>query len=75
MLFDSYKPFTFMIALLFIYFMLLLFIVIITHNAIYRNKQIMNNSSNNSNQYITQSTCVNCIPTPTPISGSKTINS
>jgi len=70
MLFGSYDPFTFMVILLFIYFILILFIVIIIYNIIHRAKT---NSNSNSNQMNTvpQTTCVSCIPKPTPLTGNK----
>jgi len=65
MLYGNYDPFTFMVILLFIYFILILFIVIIIYNIIYRH----NNSNSNQINTIPQTTCVSCIPKPTPLSG------
>ena len=70
MLYSSYDPFTFMVILLFIYFILILFIVIIIYNIIHRDNT---NSNTNSNQINTvpSTTCLTCIPKPTPLSGNK----
>ena len=69
MLYDSYDPFTFMVILLFIYFILLLFIVIIFYNMIRRKKA--EKQSQQNTQIIPQTTCVDCIPAPTPLIGNK----
>lgn len=68
MLYSSYDPFTFMVILLFIYFVLVLFIVIIIYNIIHRG-----NTNYNSNQInsVPLTTCLSCIPKPTPILGNK----
>ena len=58
-----------MLILLFIYVILLLFIIIIIHNSIYYRKQ--NNQLQNTNQYIPQTTCANCIPHPPIIKGER----
>jgi hypothetical protein len=71
MLFDSYDPFTFMVILLFIYFMLLLFISIIIYNIIHRNKQNTNTNATESGSNIPLTTCINCIPKPTPLPGNQ----
>ncbi len=69
MLYDSYDPFNFMVILLFVYFILLLFIVIIVYNLIRRKKAEKQLQRNNQN--IPQTTCVDCIPSPTPLIGNK----
>ena len=69
MLFDSYDPFTFMVILLFIYFMLLLFICIIIYNIIHRNKQ--NTCAVESVSNIPLTTCVDCIPKPKQLPGNQ----
>jgi len=68
MLYSSYDPFTFMVILLFIYFILILFIVIIIYNIIRGHN---NNSNSNQINTVPQTTCLSCIPKPTPLSGNK----
>jgi hypothetical protein len=69
MLYDSYDPFTFMVILLFIYFFLILFIIMIVYNLIQRRK--MEQQIQLNNPTIPQTTCIDCIPSPTPLIGDK----
>lgn len=69
----DYDPFNFMIVLLFIYAVLIGFIMMIIYNNIYGTRRelvnALRNKNRNNNNNTTQTTCSNCIPSPTPIKG------
>ena len=64
MYFNEYDPFNFMMVLLFIYVILIGFIMIIIYNKKHSVKNLLE-----SNKQKPQTTCSNCIPTPTNIKG------
>lgn len=74
---NEYDPFNFMIVLLFIYAVLIGFIMMIIYNNIHSSKSELvsaltpRNKNGNGNDNTTQTTCANCIPSPTPIKGQR----
>lgn len=70
---NEYDPFNFMIVLLFIYAVLIGFIMMLIYNNIHgtRRELVYALAYNSNNGMATQTTCSNCIPSPTPIKGQR----
>ena len=71
---GDYDPFNFMVILLFIYAVLIGFIMILIYNNIHGSKRelvrALSRSNSNSNSGMApETTCSNCIPSPTAIKG------